>query len=272
MYGAIIGDIAGSIYEFDEFKEKRDYQDRLKIYKDSLIKEASFFSDDTILTIAIMDAILNNSSYGKNLKKYGNQYDMKMEKENAFTRYFSKNFTYWFRGKAEGNSIGNGSAMRISPVAYLFDELDIILSEAKLATIPSHNSTEAIYGAQAVVNTIYLARKNVDKNIIKHLIEEKYGYNLDFSLNDLQHNYKFYQTCNNSVPQAIFIALVSNSYEETIRNAISIGGDTDTIACISGSIAEALYGIPNYLITQVNDKLPNDFKNILDKGYSRIRK
>lgn len=272
MYGAIIGDIAGSTYEYDEFKEKRNYLDRLKIFKDELIKKESFFSDDTILTIAILDSILNDVSYETNLKKYGNLFDKKMEKENCFTMYFSKNFTFWFRGKHEGNSIGNGSAMRVSPVAYLYDKPAIILEEAKKSALPSHNTKEGIYGAQAIVNAIYFAKTGYDKKQIKFLIERNYGYNLNFDLNELQQNYKFYQTCNTSVPQAIYIALISNSYEETIRNAISIGGDTDTIAAMAGSIAESLYGIPPYLIEQANEKLPEEFKQLLNKGYSRIRR
>lgn len=160
--------------------------------------------------------------------------------------------------------------MRISSIAYLFDTLEEVLNETKKATIPSHNNIEAILGAQAVSSAIFLARNNHTKEDIKKYIETTIGYNLNFNLEELQRNYTFKVNCNDSVPQAIYIFLEANDFEDGIRKAISIGGDSDTIASITGSICEAHYGIPEHLKLDALNYLEPYMIDIVNDFYHKI--
>lgn len=275
MLGAIIGDLAGSIDEYSEFKDslnKRvDLKRRLeRLHKQELIDDNSFYSDDTILTIAILDAVLNNQSYEKNLKEYGLKYKDEIPKNIDYFKYmFSPGFIKWCNSSEEGKSIGNGSAMRISSVGYLYNDEETVLKEAEKATIPTHNSKEAIDSASAVAFSIYLARKGLNRGQIKEIISTKFNYKLDYNLDELRKEYLFDGTYK-VVPLCIYISLTSNSFEESIRKSISIGGDTDTIACIVGSISEALFGIPDKYIDKAYKKLPDNFVKLLKLGYERI--
>lgn len=275
MLGAIIGDLAGSIDEYSEFKDSLKKTINLKrrlerLHKKELIDDNSFYSDDTILTIAILDAIINNELYETKLKEYGLKYKDEIPKNIDYFEYmFSPGFIKWCKSNEPGTSIGNGSAMRISSVGYLFNDEETVLKEAKKATIPSHNSKEAVDAASAVALLIYLARKGLNKEQIKEIISTKFNYKLDYDLEELRKIYLFDSTYK-VVPLCIYISLSSNSFEESIRKAISIGGDTDTIACITGSISEALFGIPDKYIDKVYKKLPNEFVKLLKIGYKRI--
>lgn len=275
MLGSIIGDIIGSTYEVKEVEaiknnidKKRNYEERIKILDNNtpLFTEDSSYTDDSVLTTAIADAILNNLDYGLCLKTYGlNELDLGMDKYGRSR--FGKGFCDWLQGKGEGNSYGNGSAMRISPIGFLFNDIETIKNEVKLATIPSHNNIEAIKGAEAVAITIYLARIGKSQEEIKKYIEDNY-YKLDYKLEDLQKNYRFSSKCSNSVPQTLFCFLESNSFEDAIRKSISIGGDSDTIAAIVGGISEAYYGIPENLITEVEKYIPDYIKEVLKQFYN----
>lgn len=275
MLGAIIGDLAGSIDEYSEFKDSLKKTINLKrrlerLHKQDLIDDNSFYSDDTILTIAILDAILNNETYETKLKEYGLKYKSEIPKSIDYFEYmFSPGFVKWCESNEIGKSIGNGSAMRISSIGYLFNDEETVLKEAEKATIPSHNSKEAVAAASAVALSIYLARKGLNKEQIKEIISTKFNYKLDYDLEELRKVYLFDGTYK-VVPLCIYIALLSNSFEESIRTAISIGGDTDTIACIVGSISEALFGIPDKYIGEVYKKLPDEFVKLLKRGYKRI--
>ena len=275
MLGAIIGDLAGSLDEYQEFKDSLNKTINLKrrleiLHKQDLIDDDSFYSDDTILTIAILDAILNNKPYGVKLKEYGLKYKDKIPNNVDYFEYmFSPGFIKWCENNEVGKSIGNGSAMRISSVGYLFNDEETVLKEAEKATIPSHNSKEAVAAASSVALSIYLARKGLNKEQIKEIISTKYNYKLDYDLEELRKKYLFDGTYK-VVPLCIYIALSSNSFEESIRKAISMGGDTDTNACIVGSISEALFGIPDKYVEKVYSKLPNDFVKLLKLGYKRI--
>lgn len=160
--------------------------------------------------------------------------------------------------------------MRIAPIAYYYDDLDIILEKTKQATIPSHNHEEAIIGAQAVTTTIYLAKNNYSKEEIKAELQRRFNYTLDFDLEELQHNYTFSSRSRKSVPQAIFCFLESTNFEDCIRKSISIGGDTDTIAAIAGGIAEVYYGIPKELQEKALSLLPDKYKKTIRSFYSVI--
>lgn len=276
MYGAIIGDIVGSIYEYDEFNNSEkgiiNLEKRLEILtKKDLIEENCFFSDDTILTIAILDSILNGFSYSDKLKEYGLKYGTdRLNKPNYFEYMFSSGFTQWCKGEKEGNSIGNGCMMRIAPIGFLYNSLEEVEKNSKLATIPSHNSERAIRASKVVSSVIYLARTGSSKTEIIEFLKDSYNINLEYNLEELQKTYLFDATCN-VLEICLYILLLSNDYETAIRNAISIGGDTDTIACIVGGMAEALYGVPQYLIKIAKTKLPSIFNELLEIGYKRLK-
>lgn len=275
MLGAIIGDIAGSLDEYLEFKDSLKKQVNLKrrlerLHKQELIDDNSFYSDDTILTIAILDAIISHKSYGDKLREYALKYKDEIPQNIEYFEYmFSPGFIKWTLGHEEGNSIGNGSAMRISAVGYLFNDEETVLKEARLATIPSHNTKEAINAASAVALSIYLARKRLSKEEIKEVISNKFDYKLNYNLDELRKTYLFDSTYQ-VVPLCIYISLSSQSFEESLRRAISVGGDTDTIACITGSISESLFGIPDKYKDKAYEKLPNEFVKLLKLGYEKI--
>ena len=269
MLGAIIGDVVGSYYEVLEVKEikngLRSYEERIKILDQNtpLFTENSSVTDDSILTFAIYKAIKENKPYEEMLKYYAKQ-EINLGKDMYGRSRFGKGFVEWVNGNTQGTSYGNGASMRISPVGYLFDTLEEVKQESYKATIPSHNHEESILCAEAVSTSIFLLRNGISKEELKEYIEKNY-FKLDYDLEDLRRNYKFSSKSINSVPQAIFTFLESNSFEETIRNAISIGGDTDTIACIAGSLAESYYGIPQELLEQVKPYLKDYMIELLDK-------
>jgi ADP-ribosylglycohydrolase len=275
MYGAILGDIIGSYYEYNEFVSKNiDIKRRLEILDDKtpLFKDTSIITDDSILTIAIADALINNSNYGSKLKEHAKEYlNTKNTTVGYFSNPFSPGFTKWVNDNYQGVSNGNGAAMRISPIGYFYDDLDIALEETVMATVCSHNCEEAIKGAKAITASIFLLRKGYTKEQLKIYIEQTYKYNLDLSLKELQANNTFKMNCDDTVPKALFLFLISNDFEDCIRKAISIGGDTDTIACIAGSVAEAYYDIPIELKKEALKYLDDQQKNILSNYYKEIR-
>lgn len=269
MLGAIIGDVVGSFYEVLEVKKikngHRSYKERIKILDKNtpLFTSDCSVTDDSILTFAIYKAIKENAPYETMLKEYAKK-EINLGKDMYGRSRFGKGFVEWVKGNTEGTSYGNGASMRISPVGYLFDTLDEVKQETYKATIPSHNHEESLLCAEAVSTSIFLLRQGISKEELKEYIEKNY-FKLDYDLDDLRKNYRFSSKSIDSVPQAIFTFLESNSFEDTIRNAISIGGDTDTIACIAGSLAEAHYGIPEELIKQVTPYLKDYMLELLDK-------
>ena len=278
MLGAIIGDLAGTKYEYQEFLDSRNgiinIERRRKILNPNteLLTEESFISDDSLLTIAIAEAIIYNRDYEEALKKYGKKYGNKpLEKEGFFKNAFSPSFIKWANSETNenGTSQGNGAAMRISPIAFLFNDLKTVEEEAKKATIPSHNSSNAIKGAKCLAGVIFLARKKESKDNIRKYVTQKYRYDLNYNLEELQEYNTFNGTCEVTVPQAIFMFLQSNNFVDSIRKAISIGGDTDTIACMVGGISEAYYGIPKDLRNKALKLIPKDLRKVLIKAYER---
>ena len=260
MYGAILGDLAGSIYEYNQTKNIES------IELNKLIEENSFISDDTILTIAILEAILENCDYNYYLKKYANKYkDYIPNVKPYFKTIFSPGFTKWAISDTIGTSHGNGAMMRISPVGYMFDTEKEVIENAKLATVPSHNSQEAISSATLVALIIYNLRKGLSKEEVYKKLNIKLEY-IPFK--------KFNMTCEDTLGNCLYAFYHSTSLEDAIRRTIRMGGDTDTNACIVGSMAEALYGVDEKLKGQVNDKLPEDFVKILKRSnyvkYKRI--
>ena len=253
MWGAIIGDIAGATYEFDQTREVK------KINCKELITEKSFYSDDTILTVAIADAIENDRNYEKYLKEYAKKYEShKPDIEPYFKGMFSPGFMKWVNGEKEGDSIGNGAMMRISPVGYMFNSEKEVIANASLATKPSHNTEEAIKCAQTVSLIIYYARQGWPKEeIIRKL-------NIQLEYKPFE---KFNITCGQTINNCLYALFTSNNFNESIRKVISYGGDTDTNACIVGSMAEAMYGINQNLIEKAKNKIPKEFSDIIEKTY-----
>ena len=252
MYGAIIGDLAGSIYEYNQLNKISN------INIDKLIQKDSFYSDDTILTIAILDAILNDRNYDKYLKEYINKYkDYKPNFSPYFKTSFSKGLIKWSESNNIGYSKGNGAMMRISPVGYMFNSKQEVIENATYATITSHNSSEAIDSAIKVALIIFYFRKGLTKDEVysKLNIIPKYT---PFK--------KFNTLCSETIDNCLYTLYYSNSFEDAIKKAVYMGGDTDTNACIVGSMAEALYGIDSNLIEQVEEKIPNEFVKILKKS------
>jgi ADP-ribosyl-[dinitrogen reductase] hydrolase len=270
MIGAIIGDIAGSSYEAKEAVKEANYEQRIKILDPNvlLFNQDSAYTDDTVLTIALADAILNNLDYEKCIKEYTqNESNLGLEKYGRSR--FGKNFIKWAYLNEQGNSFGNGCAMRISPIAFYYDDLEQMRQEVVKATICSHNHEQSIKAALSVADAIFFAKQGYDKQeIVNHL--HNY-YDLNYDLEDLQRNYKFSALAEHSVPQALYIFSISNDFEDTIRKSISIGGDTDTIAAIAGSIAEAYYGIPENIKEQAMTYLKDEYKEILNKIYKKTR-
>ena len=234
MLGAIIGDIVGSIYERNSIKTKNF----------EFWGAGCTFTDDTVMTLAVADAILEH------LREKGDFKETLVKKMQEFGRKYpfagyGKSFANWIYSECPEpyNSFGNGSAMRVSACAWLFDDLESVIQYAKMSAEVTHNHPEGIKGAETVAAAVFLARQKHSKEEIGKYIEDNY-YPLNMKLNGIRQIYHFDVTCQGTVPQAIIAFLESESFEDAIRNAVSLGGDSDTLAAITGSIAEAYYGIP----------------------------
>ncbi len=249
MIGAIAGDIIGSVFEGHP----------IKTTSFPLFSKASTYTDDTVLSLAIADAILNDTDYAMALKRYGRKYPH---------AGYGMSFYNWMQSADTKPyySWGNGSAMRVSPVGFAYDTPDDVLSEAKKTAAVTHNHPEGIKGAQATALAIYLARRGEDKEAIRKQISLRFGYDLDDTLAEIRPNYFFDVSCQGSVPQSIIAFLESDSFEDAVRLAISLGGDSDTMGCITGGIAQAYYGkISAGIIGQVRQRLPVEFLRIVDQ-------
>ncbi|MGD2186176.1 MAG: ADP-ribosylglycohydrolase family protein [Desulfobacterales bacterium] len=249
MIGAIAGDIIGSVFESHP----------VKTTSFPLFSKSSKFTDDTVLSLAVADAILNKIDYATALKTYGRKYP------NAG---YGMSFYSWMQSSDTKpyNSWGNGSAMRVSPVGFAFDSINDVLREAKKTAEVTHSHPEGIKGAQATALAIFLARQGVAKEEIRMQIWHRFDYNLNRKLAEIRPDYFFDISCQGSVPESIIAFLESNDFEDAVRLAISLGGDSDTMGCIAGGIAQAYYGkIPASIIDQVNQRLPAAFLSIVDR-------
>ncbi len=254
MLGAIAGDVIGSVYEMNNVKTK-DFE---------LFPSGSRPTDDSVLTIATMDSILSGKPFAESYKLWFRRYP------NAG---YGGNFKRWAISDdmAPYSSFGNGSAMRVSPIGFFYDSLEEVLEKAGESAAVTHNHPEGIKGAKATAAAVYLAKTGSSKREIKEYIETAFGYDLNASLDSIRPWYVNDVSCQGSVPQAIISFLESESYEDAVRNAISIGGDSDTIACITGGIAEAYYkDIPAYIANRVKELLPWDMKGILENFYEAL--
>ncbi|HHV64108.1 MAG TPA: ADP-ribosylglycohydrolase family protein [Peptococcaceae bacterium] len=256
MFGAVCGDIIGSVYEFKPIKTK-DF---------GLFSLSSRFTDDTVLTLATIDSLLNRKPYEVSYQEW-------------YKKYPQAGYGGSFRKWAESDSLrpynswGNGSAMRVGPIGYYYQTLEEVLKEAKASAEVTHNHPEGIKGAQATALAVFLAKEGRTKAQIKSMLEEMFNYDLDESLDEIRQWYKFDVSCQGSVPQAIRAFLESTDFEDAIRNAISLGGDSDTIACIAGAIAEAFYrDIPSTIQTEALKRLDPEMKTLLENFYRQLKK
>ena len=257
MIGAILGDMVGSPYEFHNIKKESF----------PLLQQKSRYTDDTVMTLAVAKSLMDG--YGKtdeeiteilisNMKKYGRMF--------PDAGYGGMFYQWLMTGETKPyNSFGNGSAMRVSSVGWLYPTIDETLHMAALTAGVTHNHPKGIKGAQAIAAAIYLARTGSDKEEIMDYVRRNFRYNVDFTLDEIRPVYHFDVTCQGSVPQAIRAFYEGSDYESTLRKAVSIGGDSDTISCMAGGIAEAYYGMPEMLKEECLDILPTELRKIVEQ-------
>ena len=253
MLGAIVGDIVGSIYEFNNHRSKAF----------PLFGGACDFTDDSVLTVAVADCLMNQGNYAEYIKNYARKYP---------NRGYGGRFAQWIRFESMEpyNSWGNGSAMRVSSIGFAFNTLPLVLAESKKSAEVTHNHPEGIKGAQATAVAIYMARKGQTKEQIKAAIAKSFNYDLDRTLNEIRPVYKFNESCQETVPEAIIAFLESTNFEDAIRNGISLGGDSDTLTCITGGIAEAFYGgVPQDISEKALSYLPKEMREVVEEFRTR---
>lgn len=254
MLGALAGDIIGSRFEHANIKRK-DF---------ALFHPECTFTDDSVLSIALAESLLDQQDFAGTLRRYYQDYP-----HAGYGGYFHR----WAQDSGMGpyNSFGNGSAMRTSPVGWYYDDLEQALAAAQDQAAVTHDHPEGIKGAQAVVAAIQLARQGKSKKEIKADIQWRCGYDLQRRLDDIRPNYVFDVTCQGSVPEAIIAFLEAQNFEDAIRNAISLGGDSDTIACITGSIAEAFFsGVPSAITQEVFKRLDPALAEVTQRFYREV--
>ncbi len=252
MLGAVIGDIVGSIYEGRPHKSK-DFP---------FFGVGADFTDDTVCTIAVADALLHDKPPADALYEWCTRYP---------GRGYGGMFAQWLtaRERKPYGSFGNGAAMRVSPAGLLGATLDETLQMARFVTEVTHDHPEGIKGAAATAHAIFLARAKARPEEIRAAIVSEYGYDLSRTVDEIRPGYQFDITCQGTVPEALICALEAKDFEDAIRNAISLGGDADTLAAIAGGLAEALFGIPGELAKDGRSRLPRDMKQLLDQLYER---
>ena len=257
MYGAILGDIIGSPYEFDQGNKSKEFP---------LFTDESIFTDDTVMTIAVAEAFMDAPNDDEiirrrlveSMRKYGLAYP---------DAGYGGRFGMWLflEGDQPYNSYGNGSAMRVSSVAWLYNDMDTVRHMARLSAEVTHNHPEGIKGAEATAAAIFLARTGHSKAEIKAYIEQEFHYDLSRTCDEIRPGYHHVESCQKTVPEAITAFLEGDSFEDVIRTAVSLGGDCDTLTCIAGSIAEGFYGVPDELVQECERRLSPDLKDVLDR-------
>ncbi len=259
MFGAVLGDIIGSRFEFDRGGKTKDF---------ALFTIEDDFTDDTVMTVAVIDGLL----------KAGRDADEKTVKENLIRcmqewgrKYpyagYGARFIHWIHAKNPEpyNSWGNGSAMRVSSVGWLYDSLERTREVARWSAEISHNHPEGIKGAECTAAVIYLSRTGKEKERIRNYVLGEFGYDLSETMEELRARHEHVESCQDSLPKALTSFFEGNSYEDVVRNAVSLGGDTDTLGAIAGAMAEAFYGIPEDIVKKGKSFFPEEMKDILVK-------
>lgn len=266
MYGAILGDIIGSPFEFDRGDKTKDFK---------LFSRRSHFTDDSVMTLAVCEALLKvgqdatvkeiEDAVISSMQSWGRKYP-----HEGYGGYFRCWLTA--RHPEPYNSFGNGSAMRVSAAGWLYDSLEKTRVVAKATANVTHNHLEGIKGAEATASAIFMARNGSSKEEIKKYIENEFHYDLNRTLDEIRPSFHMDETCQKTVPEAIIAFLEARDFEDAIRNAVSLGGDTDTLGAITGSIAEAYFGISETLISECRNRINKDMRDVVDAFYSLVRK
>ena len=249
MLGAIAGDIIGSVYEGSPIKTT-DFP---------LFSPGCRFTDDTVLTVAVAEAILSGRGYAEAVHDFGNRYPR---------AGYGGSFVRWLQARDPGpyGSWGNGSAMRVSPVGWAFGSEDEVLEQARLSASITHDHPEGVRGAQAVALAVFLARTGSSREEIRRRIAGGFGYGLDTTVEAIRPGYAFDVSCQGSVPQSLVCFLDSADWEGAVRNAVSLGGDSDTQACMAGAVAEAFHGgVPDSVRDRVMHSLPRDLGAVVEE-------
>lgn len=266
MYGAILGDIIGSPFEFDRGDKTKDFK---------LFSRRSHFTDDSVMTLAVCEALLKvgqdatvkeiEDAVISSMQSWGRKYP-----HEGYGGYFRCWLTA--RHPEPYNSFGNGSAMRVSAAGWFYDSLEKTRVVAKATANVTHNHLEGIKGAEATASAIFMARNGSSKEEIKKYIENEFHYDLNRTLDEIRPSFHMDETCQKTVPEAIIAFLEARDFEDAIRNAVSLGGDTDTLGAITGSIAEAYFGISETLISECRNRINKDMRDVVDAFYSLVRK
>ncbi|MCR4604451.1 MAG: ADP-ribosylglycohydrolase family protein [Eubacterium sp.] len=259
MYGAILGDMVGAPYEFDRGDKTKDFE---------MFNDRVRFTDDSVMTIAVADALMRiskdadddtvKSAVVESMQRWGRAYP---------DAGYGARFIHWLwdENPEPYNSWGNGSAMRVSSVGWLYDSLDETRKMARLTAEVSHNHPEGIKGAEATASVIYLAGTGSTKNEIKEYVIREFGYDLSRTCDEIRLGYHHVESCQETVPEAITAFLEGNDFEDVIRTAVSLGGDCDTLTCIAGGMAEAFYGMPEGMKAECVKRLTEDMKSVLEE-------
>ena len=264
MYGAILGDIIGSPYEFDMGDKTKEFP---------LFSRRSEFTDDSVMTLAVAEAFLDAVDGGVRRPSDIPDVDMKKKLIRSMKKYgarypgagYGVRFSMWLDANDPQpyNSFGNGSAMRVSSVAWLFNTLEDVRHAARLSAVVTHNHPEGMKGAEATASAIFLARTGHSKEEIRRYMEDTFGYALNRTCDEIRPGYHHVESCMETVPEAITAFLEGESFEDVIRTAVSLGGDCDTLMAIAGSMAEGFYGVPEELKTECRQRLSADLLNVL---------
>ena len=258
MIGAIMGDMIGAPYEFDRSPKTKEFP---------LFSNRSEFTDDSVMTIAVAEALMNSlgktddeikSALVESMKKWGRIYP---------DAGYGGMFYQWLntREPKPYGSFGNGSAMRVSSVGWLFDTLEVTRLMAGLTAEVTHNHPEGVKGAEATASAIWMARNGSSKDEIRAFITQQFGYDLSRTCDEIRPTYHHVESCQQTVPEAITVFLEGTDFEDVIRTAVSLGGDCDTLTCIAGGIAEAMYSVPAFMEAECRSRLPKDMTSILDR-------
>ena len=264
MYGAIIGDIVGSRFEFDQGDKSREFE---------FFTRENDFTDDTVMSIAVAEALLDagkdadektvKDNLIKSMKKWGKKYPH---------AGYGARFIHWVLSddpKPYG-SYGNGSGMRVSPAGWLYDSIERTREVARWTAEVTHNHPEGVKGAESVAAAMFMARTRASKEEIKAYLEKEFGYDLSRTLDEIRPTYQHVEDCMRTMPEAFTCFLEANSYEECIRNVMYIGGDTDTLGAIAGAVAEAMWGVPESFVKQAKLYLPEEIIKVVDRFLMEI--
>ena len=265
MIGAILGDIIGAPYEFDRGGKTKDFP---------LFSKGSEFTDDSVMTVAVAEALLDTlgesdeavtAALTASMQKWGRRYP---------DAGYGGMFIRWLYEKDPKpyGSFGNGSAMRASAAGWLYDDLETTRHAAALTASVTHDHPEGIKGAEAAASAIFLARTGSSKEEIREYIVSEFGYDLSRTCDEIRPGYRHVESCQETVPEAITAFLEGQDLEDVIRTAVSLGGDCDTLTCIAGSIAEAFYGVPEALAAECRKRLPDDMNAVLDRFTQELRR